>query len=296
MNDDTLAERYLYNGHVVEIHYDTDPMDPRENDNVGTMVCWHPRHNLGDVDGRKEYGTGEGFEEWANELEGDDRIAAMLPLYLYDHGGITMSTSRGGWPFNCPWDCGQVGCIYVTRKTVFHESPHKGRRMTAANRKWAEDFLVGEVEEYDQYLTGQVYGFVTYKAEWHDDVPEDERDEDNVENGEMLDSCWGFYGDDTYVKSEAESTIDYTLRTEAREHIESAIDTLAPLRGKAFCSNWSRDGKEPKGADIVSEHLRDALETLSTYRETETERKAEAQVERQAKLDEIGVPSMAAHI
>jgi hypothetical protein len=33
----------------------------------------------------------------------------ILPLYLYDHGGITISCS----PFSCPWDSGQVGWIYA---------------------------------------------------------------------------------------------------------------------------------------------------------------------------------------
>ena len=36
----------------------------------------------------------------------------------------------------------------------------------------------GQVEEYDHYLTGEVYGFTLY------------------ENGEETDSCWGYYGDD----------------------------------------------------------------------------------------------------
>jgi hypothetical protein len=39
--------------------------------------------------------------------------------------------------------------------------------------------LEQEVETYDQYLTGDVYGFVVYD-----------------EDGQEVDSCWGFFGDD----------------------------------------------------------------------------------------------------
>jgi len=42
----------------------------------------------------------------------------ILPLYLYDHGGITMSTGA----FSCPWDSGQVGWIYAPKKTFIDET------------------------------------------------------------------------------------------------------------------------------------------------------------------------------
>ena len=42
----------------------------------------------------------------------------ILPLYLYDHSGITMSTSV----FSCPWDSGQVGWIYAEKKKLIEET------------------------------------------------------------------------------------------------------------------------------------------------------------------------------
>ena len=32
-------------------------------------------------------------------------------VYKYEHGGIALSTS----PFNCPWDSGQIGYIYMLK-------------------------------------------------------------------------------------------------------------------------------------------------------------------------------------
>jgi len=40
---------------------DETPPNPREWDNTGTMVYWHRNYILGDVDGRKEYGSSEAF-------------------------------------------------------------------------------------------------------------------------------------------------------------------------------------------------------------------------------------------
>jgi len=45
----------------IEIEPDLDPMDPREWDNLATMVCWHRRYNLGDEqpeEDPEEYLTG----------------------------------------------------------------------------------------------------------------------------------------------------------------------------------------------------------------------------------------------
>ena len=98
----------------------------------------------------------------------------MLPLYLYDHSGITMSTGS----FGCPWDSGQVGFIYMTREKAEENWPSLKDDPDALRLK-AEERLEAEVEVYDQYLTGEVYGYVI-------------EDDD----GEEVESCWGFYGEE----------------------------------------------------------------------------------------------------
>ena len=70
---------------------------------------------------------------------------------------------------------------------------------------YAAQMLVAEVEVYDQYLTGEVFG---YKAEkWHCTCPEEDKLEDCSDPEECdkdcqhceieeVDSCWGFFGTD----------------------------------------------------------------------------------------------------
>lgn len=195
---------------------------PRSGDNVGTMVCWHRRYTLGDEQ------PSESPEEWVNNLAdsflddiperveraanyfygtssrfGDvaeaylekarnkvlDQDVVLLPLYLYDHGSITMNT--GG--FHCPWDSGQVGFIYTTMDQARKEWSGTDEEV----RDKALACLEAEVKVYDQYLTGDVWGYV---------IEDDE--------GEEVESVWGFYGDE-YCREAGEEALKSLMKEAA---------------------------------------------------------------------------------
>lgn len=170
-------------GYKAEIFNDEEPMNPRDNDNMGQMICFNKCYNLGDkTDLRSEQ-----FNNWA-ELEAyllkELDAAIILPLYLYDHSGLTMNTTG----FSCPWDSGQVGFICASRKAI-KENYMLKRNITAKTRKKARELLLAEVEEYDQYLRGDVYGIIISK------------DDTEVE------SCWGFFGLE-YAEKESQTMLD----------------------------------------------------------------------------------------
>lgn len=174
---------------TVRIVSDHDPESPREWDNLGTMVCAHRRYNLGDAGGMREaldliyehlsdkQLNEMGFDashvpdiEQALEATGQ---AIMLPLYLYDHSGITMSTGR----FSCPWDSGKVGFIFVSKAKA--RSEYDWKLLNKQRTEKVLEVLKGEVVDYDTYLRGDVWGFEVLD-----------------EDGEVKDSCWGFFGSD----------------------------------------------------------------------------------------------------
>lgn len=159
----------------VTIEIDTDPTDPRDNDNLGIMLCNHKRYTLGDMKASNtdKYSS---WQDWLKGELGDDVIA--LPLYLYDHSGLSMST--GG--FNCPFDSGQVGYIYC-RKEYFKSVTG----ITENIEHHAKQFLNNEVIEYNNYLTGDVYGFIIEKKTPCACCNHVEYD--------VIDSCFGFTGD-----------------------------------------------------------------------------------------------------
>ena len=172
----------LNNGYTLRITQDEYGESPREWNEFSEMLCNHGRYNLGDTH-LECHGTS--FEDDFKKHITDEglmmRDVIVLPLYLYDHSGITMSTS----PFSCSWDSGQVGYIYTTRAKVRDE--YMVKRVTKKLEEEVLERLKGEVETYDMYITGEVYGYVI----------EDEE-------GDTVDSCSGFYGFD-YCKGEAES-------------------------------------------------------------------------------------------
>ena len=100
--------------------------------------------------------------------------AIVMPLYMYDHGGVIISTGA----FSDPWDSGQVGFI-VTGRAEFSRACGKVTRWTKKQIERAEAFISAEIDTFSQYINGDVYGFVI-------------EDEDGNEE----DSCWGFYGYD----------------------------------------------------------------------------------------------------
>lgn len=165
------AESYEHAGVSVKIYYDDSPEDPREWENLGTMVCWHRRINLGDKQASRDFDTIEDLIESYN-------VKLVLPLYLYEHSGITMNV--GG--FADPWDSGQVGFIYVTAERLREE--YDCQRVTATVLEKAEKLLRSEVEIYDQFLRGDVFGYVVDHG-----GPDEE-------------SCWGFFGEE-YCMEEA---------------------------------------------------------------------------------------------
>jgi len=138
---------------VIKIKKDLDPMNPRiHHDNLGTMACWHHRYKLGDIQ------PALSKEEYRKQIIPDR--ATTLSLYLLDHSGITISTA----PFEDHWDSGWIGYIWAQGDV--------------------KDILRAEVEYYDTYLRGEVWGVVIEDA-----------CETCGQPTEVVDSCWGFIGD-----------------------------------------------------------------------------------------------------
>lgn len=197
--------RFNVDGYDVKIAIDEFSENPREDwDNFGKMICFHKRYNLGDKhDYSNHYQfihaesglypyedtkflSDEQFEECEEAFENNN---VVLPLYLYDHSGITMSTT----PFSCPWDSGQVGFIYVPKDEVC--KVYGVDEVTDELYEKVCDVFRSEVSVYDAYLRGEVYCFSVEK------------------DGEHVNSCCGFYGDieENGILDEIVNTINYDI-------------------------------------------------------------------------------------
>lgn len=184
------VETKRIDNYLIEIFQDQSPESPRTWDTLGTMVCQHRRYNLGD---KHDYDLRE-CNSWFDVQKELGYPPIILNLYLYDHSGITISTK----PFSCPWDSGQVGFIFATEETLIKEYGRVDEEII----KKAKSVLETEVETYDQYLRGDIYGYRISKISVCNH---------GHEHIEEVESCGGYYGEDTCME-EAESSVKYILK------------------------------------------------------------------------------------
>lgn len=179
-----------HRGYSIQILQDESPENPREAySNLGKMVCFHNRYQLGDKHALRSADF-SGWGDIKSHLEKTNDIAVILPIYMYDHGGLALSTNRS-YPFDCPWDSGQVGWIFVTKAELRYERGIK--RLTKAVLEAAEVHLAADVATYSMYLSGNVYGYVV-----------------TDQGGNEVDSCWGIYGLEEALTMAKEFVDDHT--------------------------------------------------------------------------------------
>lgn len=170
---------FFSDGAVLCIDTDSEPINPRtEYDNASVMACFHRHYNLGDKPESHGYKSEDfpGWEAMEKQIVKDHKPVVILPLYLYDHSGITMNTTG----FSCPWDSGQVGFVFVSREQALKE--WGGKRVTKKLREKALKCALAEVELYDQYLRGECCGFRFFDPA-----------------GEETESCWGFFSEKDFL-------------------------------------------------------------------------------------------------
>lgn len=231
-------ETIEYRNHKIKIYPDENYENPYEAwDMISVMICNHRSYRLGTpkyankfadlqeimeyfidcgdlMDWKQEfidwcwdrYGNSSEYdaleelidEKYRNRLYGRfiDKVKVIKSVYLYDHSGLTINL--GG--FSCPWDSGQVGWIFP--------NPDRCNEWGKYTTSELLKFLEGDAENYDDYLTGNVYGFV-------------------VEGDLCDDSCWGYYGDTKYAIDEAKSSIDYAIDRDKNKRWEyfQSVDT-----------------------------------------------------------------------
>jgi len=157
-------------GYTFEIIQDDCAESPRAwGENFCQLIFTGQYSHLGDIQPHDLIGD---FLTDQRMLKRKYDAAIVVPVYAYIHSGMTISLE----PFSCPWDSGQLGWAIVTKEQIRYD--FGGKNMTKTKLEKAHKILEGEIKTLDQLLRGEVYGFtVTYVDE-------------------VIDSCWGFFGDD----------------------------------------------------------------------------------------------------
>lgn len=174
-----------YKGLTIRLEQDQDCSSPLDDD-AGVTITYKkgPRYTLGNtaVDA-------EEFERIGAEIDAGRLIG--LPVYAYIHSGTALNTTG----FSCPWDSGQSGYIYISKATALEWQG--GKVLTAKKRAVCEKGLCSVVSEFSKWLNGDCYGYIIEDSD-----------------GEELDSCWGFIGDEYAMQAARESADYYAKKVE----------------------------------------------------------------------------------
>ena len=119
-------------------------------DSCVNMFCFHRKYNIGD---KHKYSESDfiGWDEFETQLKKDYDIRVIEPLYMYDHSGITISTS----PFSCRWDSGQIGFAFFTAEAIRKEFGIK--KITKSILERADKNLEDSVRFYNTFLVGNMF-------------------------------------------------------------------------------------------------------------------------------------------
>lgn len=202
-----LIEVKEYRNVPIKIYRDLSPTNPRNFDNLGIMACSWGKRKLGDREiNRKDYLN---WGEVKTDIVNNNNVAEIYPLHAYEHGltRIKIGSFGGRLPQgHVRFDSAKVGFIYTTQERV--------NEMGVDNDRVGQ-ILRREVDIYDNYLSGQVYGFVV------DDTGE---------------GRWGFYGgnhEDSGLMEEARRLVDDHVerrRKQRQRKLRALIDNDVPLQ------------------------------------------------------------------
>lgn len=188
--DNALETINFDNGVYAEIHHDYDTEQPWSEDDGIKIVILHRRYS-----DPAEGECGKDAEEVRQWCKDNAREWFIMNLFMYEHSAVAL---RAGYanPFSCPWDSGQVGIIAL-KKSEWGKG--KGER-NAKRAKYAKD----AAEYYGRWMNGETYGYILFN-----------------EDGEELDSCWGYIGYDE-VEEAAKESADYYVKEEGERKAREA--------------------------------------------------------------------------
>ena len=176
-----------YKGLTIKIYADDNGGSPKDWGDDGLFLV--ADHRDFSVNGPKK-------EKPSACIEIYGKTHHVFGLEAYIHSGVVLALSREGNFPDRQWDVSQLGAVFVSKKEF---------RLKKSARKCAQ----GLIETWNDYLSGNVYG---YNVE--------------TEEGSAVDSVWGFYGD--YDKEggallEARSAANYHVKNNPTPFIGAGI-------------------------------------------------------------------------
>lgn len=197
-----MEQDIFYKGYKIKIRQDEDCESPNDwEDETLFLVYDHRQFTV----------KRKGFEPqdiYENSLTYEKNYW-VLPVEAYIHSGVSLSLFSG--TKQCRWDSSVSGYILASKEEF-------------KDLETAKTATEGLIKTWNQYLSGEIYGFIIEKPNTIYSISKEEFDKLLFENDlstlesefdmedawEEIDSCWGYYGEpeESGLLDEARMTID----------------------------------------------------------------------------------------
>ena len=201
---------------AVRLEQEEYPSSPSDWGDTGAfLVGWHSRNFWVLPPGKKRadrYNPQSALDDYK-----DTHHIFMLEAYI--HSGVRLELNQCGNFPDRRWDVSSnIGAVFLSKS----EWKTKSAKRTIK-------YALGLVEEWNQYLCGDVWGYVISELESADDDAEAVNDH--------VYSCWGFYGR-KYAEEEAVGALLAHIDSERRKHLQylkAMIRNHVPLQNREAC-------------------------------------------------------------
>ena len=214
-------KRYnLKSGNILEVIQDSDPQSPDSWGNTDMFLVYDHRQFSVERKGfPPKYIYDYLDEKTGTILDHDLDLSKLDNFHIFNvaahiHSGVHLQLNNSSFPFQRGWDTSTTGFVIVKKEDIV-----EGKKPTFITEAEALKYAEGLIETWNQYLSGDVYGFRILKP--ITDYTITEKDLNSLKvgfDGEdkeatinylefintsilsishiELNSCWGFYGED----------------------------------------------------------------------------------------------------
>ena len=138
--ESTIMSKAVGGRLTFRVLYDRNPHNPRKEEPMTKIVGWHRKYHVSDRD-MMEFPDRDSFLE---SVRPEDIVK---PLYMYEHGGVALSTE----PFSDRWDSGPLGYVMVTPERL------EAIGLKRSETEQIERNIASEIKVFQAYMNGEVY-------------------------------------------------------------------------------------------------------------------------------------------
>jgi hypothetical protein len=253
------VDTFEVDGFTVELHQDYDAGNPyKEWDQASEILSAVRDYDLGDsvpVPNGNYYYDGRGgpqipskvMARWLTLFGG---YVLAIPFTFQDYG----SSGARTW-LTTPDDDPADGWLVLSKESYDKEFGSYGMPLSGDAEHTAEKTIRAEFDSFRSWIESEVLGFVIKDPA-----------------GQEVDSCWGFYGDDKYIREEATSI----ARGLAAEYVELRKLPWLPTFGNPIQTAEGQH-RAPRANPLHGRHSQQVPSTERISRSTRQEEEPMAQ-------------------